>query len=606
MKAKRVLRTSSWLAGGLCAVAVAACGSNGSDANPGAAPMMPTTPGAGATGSPPSGAAGTGSTTMPPITDGPPIAESAGTLVMRRLTYREYDHLLTQLLGDATSPASGPTGWSPDDTAASGFVAPDKVASYHVVQFNQTADALVDAALQTLKTGGKTGKFVLPAGCAAPTSAQESSCATQFIASFGQQAYRRPIAADEQADLLTLFSTVRSADAFTFPEAIGAITKVMLQSPNFLYHWELGPTKPIKGADGLVPLSQWQMASRLASSLWESMPDDTLFAAAQKGELSTPAQVLAQAQRMIADPQAAQSLYSFHLQWLLNMGFHTTDLSAVDPKPASLLTAAAAQGLQTEFTSFISSVFVPPGDGTLNSLYTAPYAFVNKDLAAIYGVPGPATGFAKVSLDPTQRAGIFTQVAFLAGIEDTIADNPIYRGIAVYTKALCGQVPPPPGNIPVVNFVPGGTTRQAFDAHGSSACATACHTLFDPPGFAFENYDGVGQYRTTDGGQPVDATGTFKGPLMVAGMAGGSEFKFNNAVELSKQLAASSEAQSCVDRQWSRYILGRMETAVDAGSLQAAYRSGTATTGFSIRDMLATLLASKAFMYRQPSDGEPI
>jgi hypothetical protein len=130
--------------------------------------------------------------------------------------------------------------------------------------------------------------------------------------------------------------------------------------------------------------------------------------------------------------------------------------------------------------------------------------------------------------------------------------------------------------------------------------------VFDPPGFAFENYDGVGQYRTTEAGQPVDATGTFKSPLLSAGMSGGSELKFNNAVELSKLLAASAEAQSCVDQQWSRYILGRMETSADVGSLQAAYRTGAKTAGFSVRDMLATLLASKAFMYRLPSDGEPI
>ncbi|MET0792194.1 MAG: DUF1585 domain-containing protein, partial [Polyangiaceae bacterium] len=123
---------------------------------------------------------------------------------------------------------------------------------------------------------------------------------------------------------------------------------------------------------------------------------------------------------------------------------------------------------------------------------------------------------------------------------------------------------------------------------------------------AFENYDGVGKYRTMEAGQAVDATGTFQSPLMSAGMAGGTEFKFNNAVELSQQLAQSPEAQSCVDRQWSRFILGRMEASADAGSLQAAYRSGAASAGFSIRDMLAALLASKAFMYRQPSDGESI
>jgi hypothetical protein len=104
----------------------------------------------------------------------------------------------------------------------------------------------------------------------------------------------------------------------------------------------------------------------------------------------------------------------------------------------------------------------------------------------------------------------------------------------------------------------------------------------------------------------VDATGTFASPLLAAGLDGGSTFKFNNAVDLAKQLAASSEAQACVDRQWSRYVLGRLETSADAGSLQAAYRAGAKTAGFSLRDMLASLLASKAFLYRLPSDGEPI
>jgi len=336
------------------------------------------------------------------------------------------------------------------------------------------------------------------------------------------------------------------------------------------------------------------------------MPDDALLTAAQQGQLSTATQVVAQAERMLADPQAAQSLYSFHVQWLFNMGFHVTDLATISAKPSSLLTDAAARGLETEFTQFISSVYAPPGDGTLETLYTAPYAFVSKDTAPIYGVTGPATGFAKVALDATERAGLFTQVAFLAGIEDTVADNPVYRGLAIYTKALCGTMGAPPANVPGVNFVSGGTTRQAYDAHGSSACAAACHSVFDPAGFAFENYDGVGQYRTTDSGQAVDATGTFDGPLMAAGMTGGSTFQFQNALELVKQLAASPEAQACIDRQWTRYMLGRMETSADAGSVQAAYTAGAATSGFSLRTMVETLLSSKAFLYRAPSDGEPL
>lgn len=549
-------------------------------------------------------AAGGSSGTDVPVDQ--PVAESAGPLVMRRLTYREYDHILAVLLGDTTSPASGANAWSPDGPAETGFVSPSTVANYHVIQYNQTAEALVDAALAALAAGQNTGKFVLPAGCNAPTAAQETSCATQFITDFGLHAYRRPVSAEEQSALLALFDTVRSDDQFTFTEAIGAITKAMLQSPNFLYHWEIGPNKPAVGADGLVALTPWQVASRLAMALWEGMPDDTLLDAAAQGQLSTPEQVVAQADRMLADPQATRSLYSFHLQWLLNMGFHVTDLATIAAKPGSLLTDAAARGLQTEFSQFITSVYVPPGDGTLNTLYTAPYAFVNGDTAPIYGVTAPATGFARVDLDPTQRAGIFTQVAFLAGIEDSIADNPIYRGLAIYTKALCGTVGSPPDNVPSVNFQDGGTTRQAFDAHGSAACAAGCHGLFDPPGFAFENYDGVGQYRTTDAGQPVDATGTFESPLQSAGMPGGSTFTFQNAIELVQQLAASSEAQTCVDRQWTRYMLGRLETSAEAGSIQAAYTAGAATSGFSLRAMVEALLSSKALMYRQPSDGESI
>jgi Protein of unknown function (DUF1592)/Protein of unknown function (DUF1588)/Protein of unknown function (DUF1595) len=608
MKAQELWRSSLLIAGLTSAASIAACsaptnatgwGSGGPGSMAGAG--SGSSSGAnGVSSSSSGGGAGGGSGIAAAA-----VPESAGTIVMRRLTYREYDHMMARLLGDTTSPASGTSPWTPDAAAATGFVSPNTVSNYHVIEYNQTAETLVNTALQAVAAGQNAGKFVIP--CKNPTAAMETSCATQFITSFGLQAFRRPVAPAEQADLLTLFSTVRMTDGLSFTDSIGAVAKAMLQSPNFLYHWEIGPTKPVLGSDGLAPLTPWQIASRLAMSLWESMPDDALFTAAQNGQLSTAAQVIAQAQRMLTDPQATQSLYSFHLQWIFNMGFHVTDLATVIPKPNSLLTAAAAQGLQTEFTQFLSSVYTPPGDGTLNTLYTAPYAFVNHDLAAIYGVTGPATGFAKVNLDPTQRGGIFTQVSFLAGIEDTIADNPVYRGLAIYTKALCGTIGGPPANVPGVTFKPGGTTRQAYDAHGSSACAIGCHGIFDPPGFAFENYDGIGQYRTTEASQPVDATGTFSAPVMSSsGMTGGTTFAFTNAVDLTRQIAASPEAQACVDLQWTRYILGRMETPADLGSLQVGYHAGTATAGFSVRDMLVALLSSKAFTYRQPSAGESL
>jgi hypothetical protein len=528
-------------------------------------------------------------------TSGTPPAESAGTLVMRRLTYREYDHMLNLLLGDTTAPAEGGNAWSPDAPNAVGYVAPNSVADLQVDLYNETADTLVETALQNVAAGKPAGKLVIP--CKNPaTPAAETTCATQFITTFGLEAYRRPIAAAEQADLLALFSKVRGL-GLSFTESIGALVKGMLQSPNFLYHWEIGPTPPVVGSDGLVPLTPWQLASRLASTIWESMPDDTLLQAAQSGQLATQAQVAAQVTRLLAAPQAANGLFYFHEQWLFSFGSQGRDLTQPLTKSSPLFTPPVAQGLQTEFSEFISSVYT--GDGTLQSLFTAPYTYANHDIAAIYGVAGPATGFARVALDPTQRGGIFTQTAFLATLASDSADNPVYRGLSIYLKVLCGNIGSPPANVPPVNFIANGTTRQSFDAHAKSACAAGCHNLFDPPGFSFENYDGNGTYRTTEAGQNVDSTGTFVTP-------GQATITFKNALDLSQQLVQSPEAQTCIDRQWTRFIIGRAETAAEAGSMSLAFQKAAATAGFSVRDLLSTLVQSKAFMYRQPSPGEAL
>jgi hypothetical protein len=598
MKAQKLWRSSLLIAALLPAGIVAACSAklgepgvgqgmiaNGGNANSGGGSSGGT--GSGSPGVMP-GSAATGPATAVSVPTSQPVAESAGQLMMRRLTFSEYDHVLADLLGDTTAPAEDPSHqWSPDGLNTDGFTTPNSAPDLLIQNINTTSDTVVETALAA-------GKLGIP--CTNPaTPAAETACVTTFITNFGLRAYRRPVAAAEQTDLMTLFTTVRGLGA-SFTESVASVAKGMIQSPNFLYHWEIGPTKPVAGADGLVPLTQWQIASRLAESLWDTMPDATLLTAVQAGQLGTAAQVLAQAQRMIADPRAVQALSDFHAQWLIAVGSHPGTFGGITP--SGLLTSAAIAGLPTEFSSFVSSIY-STGDGTLTSFLTAPYAYVNHDLAAIYGVPGPSAtaGFTKITLDPSQRGGLFTQVAFLASFGAGVTDNPIFRGLSVYTKLLCGTTNPPPMVVPGVNFVPGGTTRQSYEKHASNLCAAGCHTVFDPPGFAFENYDGIGTYRTTDTGQPVDSTGTFQSPA-------GNTFTFTNALDLMKQLAASSETQLCVDRQWTRYILGRMETSAEVGSLQLAYEKGKATTDFSLRDMLTAFVSSKSFMYRQPSAGE--
>ncbi len=518
-----------------------------------------------------------------------PTPESAGVLIMRRLNLSEYDNILADLLGDTSTPAEDsahPWGNDPPN-ADSGFESATSIPDQLVRNFSAAAETVVETALTA-------GKLNIP--CTNPAAAAEAACVTQFINTFGLKVFRRPLDATEVSDAMTLFTTVRALT--TFNESVAAIAKGMLQTASFLYHWEIGPTKPVAAADGLIPLTPWQIASRLASNLWNSKPDDTLLQAAQAGQLATPTQVAAQAQRLIADPKHLRSLTEFHGQWLFNVGTRNFDLGGIIPlgTAAGTLTQAAIDGLPNELSSFLGSVY-STGDGTMKSLLTAPWAFVNKDLAAIYGVTPPATAFGKVMLDPSQRGGLFTQTAFLASFSYGQEDHPIYRGLSLYTKFLCGTVTPPnfmPPGVPMTNMK---TSRQTFDAHGNQMCAQMCHAVFDPPGFAFENYDGAGRFRMTDNGFPVDSTGSFATP-------GGTMLTFTNALDLMGKLAALPETALCAERQWTRYMLGRKETQAEVGSLQLAYQKGAATAGFSLRDMLTALVTSKAYMYRTLSPGE--
>ncbi len=539
---------------------------------------------------------------LPPAVGAAPEAQSAGTMVMRRLTNTEYDDIVSHLVGDTTQPAASfPT----DPISLCGYDAPNSVAQENVLSYYEASLPLVQTAIANPTAAGV--QLLVPATTGV-------AGATQFINLFGLLAYRRPVAAAELSDLLSIVFNPSIAAGDSFSAAIGYVAAAMLNSPNFLYHWEIGPTEPTVGSAGpngaiagLVPLTPWQLAARLSMTLWADMPDAPLLEAAQNGGLSTTAGIQAQIARLYADPKFSQALYDLNLQWLLQPNANVTILSQI-VHSSPLWSTAVADSLQGELTTFVTAVYT--GDGTYNTLMTAPYAFINSTLAPIYGVPAPSgAGFQQVQLDPAQRAGILTQAAFLASQADTNEDNPVRRGLAVYENLLCGAVNPPPNFVPPVGAPTAGeTTRDLFAAHATpgSTCA-ACHQIFDPPGFSFENYDQVGAYRTTDNGSPVDATGSFVTPGgCIAGDPCGTTLTFTNAVNLVTQLAALPEARWCAERQWYRYAAGRLETPAESGSLQVAYQAGAATPAFSLRDALTALLTSTSFLYRTPSPGETL
>ncbi|MDF3068948.1 MAG: hypothetical protein K0R38_4549 [Polyangiaceae bacterium] len=520
-------------------------------------------------------------------------AESAGVMPLRRLTHREFSNTMAELLGDTTKPGST---FEPDGPGPGGFEAPRTVAT-------ETARGYMEAAEELAATALTAKKVLVP--CSAPAdAAAEATCITSLVKDFGAKAYRRELVQSEVDDLVTLFQTAKTLGG-TFQDAVTATVEAMLQSPNLLYHWEVGNQPPARDPENadLVALTADQLASRLSYFLWESPPDAALQMAARAGALATVDGLKAQAARLLMDDaRSRRALFSFHKQWL-----HMDNLEDLDP--------GTDLGLQLgqELENFVASIVVS-GDGTLKSLLTAPYTFANASTAPEYGLTVNGSGFTQVSLDPTQRVGVLMQVPFL---RTNGTAPPVRRGLAVYKQLLCGSVPLPAGDIPMVEAdTPDSTltTRQRFAKHADIACATGCHAIFDPWGFALESFDSLGHYRTQEKGKPIDVTGLPQGPEAVIGgtTPKGKILPFKSGIEMVNALAGSEEVSWCTSRHWSRFLLGRMDGDADAGAMSNAYLAAayepdrTTPRAFSVKDFLVSIVGTKAFRFRTPSAGEPL
>jgi hypothetical protein len=302
--------------------------------------------------------------------------------------------------------------------------------------------------------------------------------------------------------------------------------------------------------------------------------------------------VQATARRLLADPRAQNTVASFFSDWLALDGLADR---AKDPTVYPGYTAAVERAMLDETSAFVTNVTFK-GDGRFSTLLGAPYTYIDSTLASFYGAQVTGVGAQMTALNPTQRAGFLTQGAFLALTGDADGSNPPRRGKFIYTLMECQTLPPPPANVPPpAPASAGGTTRQRFEQHDQNACAQGCHTIMDPIGFGLENYDGIGQYRTTDNGLPVDASGRIT--------LDGTPQTFNDAVGLMSLLAKSAEVRTCFAGEWSRYALDRVDTPGDAASLQAtagAFASDTA----SVQDLMVAVTNMRSFSYRSPSPGE--
>jgi hypothetical protein len=520
---------------------------------------------------------------------GTPVVSSQGDLPgpapFRRLSRVEFNNTLRDLLGGLPKEAENyplddsddGTGFVFGTTGGTNFVDAD--------QIRRVAEAAADLALR------KPTALVPCDPIPVDQDAQET-CARQFITGFGLRAFRRPVDDPELQGLLALYQAGRSASsAADFLGAIRLVLQGMLQSPFFLYRWEVTP--PLVREGSLVKLGPYEMASRLSYGLWASMPDEALFVAAAANQLATPAQVEQQARRLLDDPRAIAGVMDFYSQ-LLGLD----ELRADDKDPSLGLTDAIAQSMQNEAAAFFGDLLVGPGArGTLEDLFTAPSTFVDANLAKLYGVAAPAGGMARVTLDPGQRAGVLTMLPFLAASPDP--GGLARRGNIVFLRILCQELPNPATVVPAISDPPppGATTRQRYET-ALAGCAGACHPIY-PLGWAFENYDALGAYRIMEPGttQLIDPSGSIPLPS--------GELAWKTPLELVRRLPQLGEVQGCVGKQWLRYLLRRKEGPGDAHSLAAA-ASVFERSSHVLREALVALITSRAFSHRTPSPGEEL
>ena len=533
-----------------------------------------------------------------PNSSGPAAQPGAGSLSdgdsvpgpapMRRLTRLEYENTLRDLLGVTGAVTSALQVGTDAESGQTGFVRGGAITGGDDVRSLMTAATLITDAIK-----GKLGSL-LPCTPLPTAAGEQEACAKTFINDFGKRAYRRPLSGREAELAVALYTTQRSPDVgASFEDAMVAVIAGFIQSPQFLYHWELGPNAPAKDGN-LVRYNSYEMASKLSYLLWATMPDDKLFAAADARALQTPEQIASEAKRLLADNRAVQGLANFHLQWL-EIGELTQVAKDEEQKNWS---QAVAQSMMNETREFAASVYRGGKAGsTLEAMLTSQTTFADAGLAKIYGLTTTGTDMKEVSL-PAQRAGILTQLAFLSAHADTGDSHPVKRSDNIVRRLLCVDLEQP-NNIevpPVAEPNPTQTTRERFDVHGQAACAKACHQLLDPIGFAFESFDAIGTYRTTDRGKPVDTTGSLTLPS-------GTPLAFKDAPEMVGKLAKLPEVQDCMTTQWMRYMLGRREVPGEASSL-AVVRDLFKKSSYDLRELVIGMTRTRSFTHRSLSAGE--
>ena len=346
--------------------------------------------------------------------------------------------------------------------------------------------------------------------CEPASVSEELACAEQIIANLASRAFRRPSTDEDMEALIGFFTEGR--DRGDFEDGIELALQRILSDPEFVYRTEIDPHDAAPGET--YPITDLELASRLSFFLWSSVPDEELIQVGAEGRLSDPDVLERQVRRMLADSQAESLSTNFGAQWLNLRALPGGKAALVYPDFDDTLRTA----LRTETEMFFDSIVRE--DRSVLDLMTADYTFVNERLARHYGIPGVyGPEFQRVTLGEEfdARRGLLGKGSILLTTSDAGRTSPVIRGKWILMNILGTLPPEPPPNVPLLEEeVENGqvvtstqSMRSRMEQHRANPACASCHMIMDPIGFGLENFDGIGMWRSREGEEPVNATGTF-------------------------------------------------------------------------------------------------
>lgn len=505
-------------------------------------------------------------------TDPSQVAIEPAAPVLRRLTRAQYVNAVRDL---AQTDVVVPPVLEPDQRVDGLLSVGSSVATISALGVERYERAAVQVAAQA--PAEERRGSVSPC---APAGVEDLPCFQAFVAKVGRRAWRRPLTEAEVGRLVEVVADGARTRGDGWAGLELGLT-ALLQSPHFLYRIEVGEEDPSR--PGSRRPTAHELASRLSFFLADSPPDEALLAAAEAGALHTPEGLRTEATRLLESARGRAAIRTFFGQL-----YELDRLDHLSKDPTLFRDATADLGpAAREETLLGLERLVFDEDGDFRTFFTTRRTFVNRRLAALYDVPAPARdGFAEVFLpESSSRRGFLGQASFLALQSHPVSTSAVLRGRFVRTVLLCGLIPPPPVGVNTGLPEPSPearTLRERNVRHLEISTCAGCHSLMDPIGLGLEPFDGVGRFRATDGGAPIDSRGELDG------------MAFGGPADLGAAVVAHPDFPRCVTRHLYRHAISAREGPGEDPLVDALARSFV-EQGWRIKGLALAIATSPAF-----------